>query len=343
MEIPIQNVYYLLCYAWNKLDESNIVDVSKIDSTSLVDLFAKVLITGTTHLLKRGIDRNYLNYSDELRTIRGKIEFNNSLKRNLFENGKAYCSFDELDHNVIHNQILKTTFYNLIFLKELNDELRKELLHLYNYFHQINSIHLTERAFGSVRLHRNNYIYYFLMNICELIFQSLLPDEESGVVRFRDFLRDENKMGTLFENFVLNFYAEEQKIFKVKKEEINWKFESFSEESKKLLPILRTDVSLIAHGRKIIIETKFYKEIFTNRYGNEKFHSSHLMQLSSYLNQSEDGSEINRHSEGVLIYAATDKKFVYDYTFGNHKLKFCTLNLNQDWQFIKEDLLNLVN
>src|SRR5689334_4123821 len=60
--IPIQNIYYLLCYAWNRLDEKDIVDVSSLMSTQLVDLFAKVLISGTHHLVRRGFDRGYLEF-----------------------------------------------------------------------------------------------------------------------------------------------------------------------------------------------------------------------------------------------------------------------------------------
>ena len=57
MDIPIQNIYYLLCYAWDKLAERDIVDVQPIDQTTLTDLFAQVLINGTHHLVKRGFDR----------------------------------------------------------------------------------------------------------------------------------------------------------------------------------------------------------------------------------------------------------------------------------------------
>ena len=60
MKIPILNIYYLLCYAWNKLEESGLVDVKTEDSTTLLDLFARVLISGTTHILKRGLDRGYI-------------------------------------------------------------------------------------------------------------------------------------------------------------------------------------------------------------------------------------------------------------------------------------------
>ena len=54
MKIPIQNIYYLLCYAWNKLDERDIVDVRGIDSTNILDLFARVLIGGLSRLFKQG-------------------------------------------------------------------------------------------------------------------------------------------------------------------------------------------------------------------------------------------------------------------------------------------------
>jgi len=62
MQIPIENIYYLLCYAWNKLDEKERVNASIDDKIELLDLFAKVLINATKTLLKRGIDNS--NQSD---------------------------------------------------------------------------------------------------------------------------------------------------------------------------------------------------------------------------------------------------------------------------------------
>jgi len=41
VNIPIQNIYYLLCYAWDKLVEKEVVNVESINSTSLADLFAR--------------------------------------------------------------------------------------------------------------------------------------------------------------------------------------------------------------------------------------------------------------------------------------------------------------
>jgi len=55
--IPIQNLYYLLCYAWNRLDEAELVNVGREDILTPQDLFAKVLIAGANRLLKKGLDR----------------------------------------------------------------------------------------------------------------------------------------------------------------------------------------------------------------------------------------------------------------------------------------------
>jgi 5-methylcytosine-specific restriction enzyme subunit McrC len=51
VKIPIQNLYYLLCYAWDRLDERDIVAVDAAGVTSLADLFARVLINGSNPLL----------------------------------------------------------------------------------------------------------------------------------------------------------------------------------------------------------------------------------------------------------------------------------------------------
>ena len=74
MHIPIENIYYLLTYAWNKLDEKDRVNISVEDTTSYIDLFAKVLINGTRILLKRGLEKNYVTDTIELVGIKGKLE-----------------------------------------------------------------------------------------------------------------------------------------------------------------------------------------------------------------------------------------------------------------------------
>jgi hypothetical protein len=128
MQIPIQNIYYLLCYAWNKLDESEVVDVKAIDSTELIDLFAKVLSTGLSRLLKQGLDRYYIEHEDAVSGIKGKLNLSETIKQNILPLSKTVCVFDEFDYNVLHNQILKTTIIKLLRTKNLDSILKDETI-----------------------------------------------------------------------------------------------------------------------------------------------------------------------------------------------------------------------
>ena len=105
MHIPIENIYYLLSYAWNKLDEKDRIGVSLDDTTNYVDLFAKVLINGTRILLKRGLEKNYVSETVELAGVKGKLELTETLKRGLHLKQKTICSIDEFSSDIITNQI----------------------------------------------------------------------------------------------------------------------------------------------------------------------------------------------------------------------------------------------
>lgn len=91
MSIPIENIYYLLCYAWNKLDEKDRVAVSAEDYTKLLDLLAKVLINSTRILLKRGIDRNYVDVTAEFAGVKGKLQLSETIKSQLLSKQKPFA------------------------------------------------------------------------------------------------------------------------------------------------------------------------------------------------------------------------------------------------------------
>jgi 5-methylcytosine-specific restriction enzyme subunit McrC len=213
MQIPIENIYYLLCYAWNKLDEKDRVNVSIDDKTELLDLFAKVLINATKTLLKRGIDKNYIDYTEEIAGVKGKVQISQTLKGNLLLKQRTVCTYDAFTSNVLLNRILVTTLYRLTRTKGLDNELKYELVALQRMLADIEQIEITSSLFKKVILNRNNRFYGFIMNVCQIIHENTLPSEEKGKYKFSDFTRDDNKMNQLFEAFVRNFYRIEQKKY----------------------------------------------------------------------------------------------------------------------------------
>jgi len=247
VNIPIQNIYYLLCYAWDKLPEKDVVAVDAIATTTLADLFAKVLINGTNHLLKRGFDRGYVSQHEWTGRLRGRIAFQETVRKNATVTGRLPCDFDELSYNVLHNRILKATMRRLIRTEGLAAECSEGLNRLGRLFSDIQDIDLTGRVFGQVQLHRNNQFYDFLLKVCELIYRNLLVSEKPGTSKFMDFVRDRRQMAVLFESFIRTFYRIHTD-FRVKREDINWRWLAADQVAAGLLPKMQTDISLTVKG-----------------------------------------------------------------------------------------------
>ena len=280
MEIPIQNIYFLLCYAWDKLEEKDLVDVDPVGITELVDLFSRVLISGTNHLLKRGFDRNYVPHKEQTSRLKGKIRFDAVIKTGL-PTAALPCEFDELSYDVVHNRILKATARRLMRTDTILNENAEGLAALCRHMPEVRDVELTSQIFGQVELHRNNRFYDFLMKLCGLIHYNLLVSETSGRSRFRDFTRDTHQMAVLFENFVRNFYRQHTQ-YRVRREDIRWNLIACDPSDAKLLPKMQTDISLEAKDRKIIVDCKYTPEATKTRYESEKLRSEHLFQLHSY-------------------------------------------------------------
>ncbi|MBR1236649.1 5-methylcytosine restriction system specificity protein McrC [Bradyrhizobium sp. AUGA SZCCT0182] len=125
--IPIANIYYLLCYAWNRLEQGKIIDVSQTPTTELADLFALVLCDGIRHLARRGLEQGYEAREEELSGIRGRLDIANSLRRSLFMQGRAHCRYDELSADTGANRILKATLVSLQNADRLDRKLHHKI------------------------------------------------------------------------------------------------------------------------------------------------------------------------------------------------------------------------
>jgi 5-methylcytosine-specific restriction enzyme subunit McrC len=342
MEIPVQNIYYLLCYAWDRLDEGRLLDVRTEDLNQIHDLLARVLGNGVRHLLRKGLDRGYVARSEVRSRITGKVGFSESIRRMLLPNAQAYCSFDEFSHNILHNRIIKATVRSLFHIDGLDSDLKDDLAGLLVRLHEIDDVPLRGALFRGVQRHRNIQFYDFLLRVCELVCHNTLVAEETGRASFQDFLRDPRQMASLFEDFVRNFYRVEMPQFDVRREQAEWQVVPDDPEAAKYLPKMLTDVSLISSERRIIIECKYYTETLQSHYGVETIHSGHLYQLLAYLSNLAEkypGCEM----QGVLLYPTVSRSLDLRYCFHGIPVRVCTVNLNDDWRVIHERLLAIID
>lgn len=342
MPIPIENIYYLLCYAWDKLDEKDQVKVAVDDRTELLDLFAKILINGTRRLLKRGVEKSYVGETIELAGVKGKLEMSPTLKSGLHLKQRTICSIDEFSGNILSNQILISTLYRLIRTRDLDPLLKRQLKSLFWMLPGIQTIELNNRVFSQVRLHRNNRFYAFLMRVCRIIYENTLPTESPGEWLFKDFLRDERQMNRLFEAFLFNFYKREFSNWKVRKEYIFWQFSAPVEAHKNSLPRMETDITVENGNGKIIIDAKYYQETLIAKYDKEKIHSNNLYQLFSYLMNQHGPNPSSYQTRGILIYPAIENEVDLDFLYDEHQIQIKTVNLNMNWKLIEERLKEII-
>lgn len=345
MNIPIQNIYYMLAYAWNRLEEAETINVGTDRFHDIYDLLVKALGNAINHLLKQGLDRGYLEQEELTNRLRGKILFQPSVKQNTLQQAQAYCEYDELSHEVLHNRLIRATLEKIKCASGLDVSLQHEVRQILYRFPAVSTKGLNIGSFRQVRLHRNNRNYKLVLAICELIWHELLLVEDTGEKPFKDFVRDERRMAYLFEKFLLNFYKRhlDPSVWEVKREGIKWQLHPADAGSDpELIPSMGTDISIISDRRHVILDAKYYPEALKLRYDKQKLISNNLYQIFSYvqnLNNS-DGKVV----EGILVYPEVEQSLSLTYQFQRWNkplIRVYTINLNQGWRLIEQELLNL--
>lgn len=338
--IPIQNIYYLFCYAWNRLEEGNVVDVGAVDSPELVDLLAKVLIGGIEHLIRRGIDRQYVEQEEVLPVVRGRIGISESMMLALRRAPRVHCVFDELSIDIVPNQILKATLVRLAGASNIHPDNAHRLRSVAKQFRGVSDIRLRSHHFQQVLIRRHNAFYGFLMNVCELVYDLMLPTEGGQGSRFADILRDERKMALVFQAFVRNFLKLEQSKYAVSAIQLEWDV-SGDPGAIRLLPTMNTDIFLSSAVDKIIVDTKYYRDAMQERFENRTIHSGNLYQLFSYVKNAEKRGVEFAHARGVLLYPMVGECLDVVVVAQGHELRAVTINLNQEWNNVRRDLLRI--
>ena len=326
----------MLCYSWNHLSEMGEADASGDDDKDLPNLLTRILIGKLRSLIKKGFYREYVEHEEESSTLRGKVLFSESIATTSFKRGKMHVRYEEMSHDILHNQLIKATLQQLVKMKELDEELRKQIRNLTSYFHEVTLIKLNSDLFNGIKLHRSNRHYRFVLDICQFLMESSLLNEEGQTSRFADFYRDPREMAILFENFVRNFYRNELPYYHVSRETIYWQPEGNSDT---YLPRMQTDITLKNKQRKMIIDTKYYQQTLTSNFGSHKVHSGNLYQLYAYLNNQQ--SELP--TSGMLLYPEVNHTLDLDYQIQEYRVQVCTVDLNMGWRQIHQRLMKIIN
>ena len=344
MKIPAENLYYVLCYAWERLDRLEAVpdDVRTSTFDLPQNLLARLLHDSFSQVLRRGLDRGYRERAEDTRRPRGKLDLPSTVRRALRFRGQVRVRFEELSRDVLHNRIVKTTMLRLAAVDELNTDLKEKLTRLVQRIADVGEADLREELFRRVQIHRNNADYGFLLDLCRMIARHLFPEARAGAVRFRDFTTDEPEMGRLFEEFVRGFLRTEHPQLGVGGQKtIKWDAAPEGDNFLRL-PLMKTDIYVpgAADARSVIVETKCVSEPFARgvEASSVSLHSDHLYQLFAYLTNHARSYAGEPPALGVLLYATAGTTFDYRYRVHGHPLRVSAVDLAKPWPAVREDL-----
>ena len=333
--IPIQNIYYMLSYAFQTLQAETYKDLAAENFHNTAELCAAILDKGIGIQLKHGLRRDYVSKSESLSTLQGKLNISESIKTQTMLKKQMICTYDEFSTNIQFNQIIKSTV--LLLLKaNITNSRKKSLRKLLLFFSDVNEIDLHFVNWNQ-QYNRSNQNYQMLIGMCYLVYKGLLTTQNNGTTKLMDFF-DGQRMCRLYEKFLLEYYRKEHPELTANASQIAWQLDDTENQ---MLPRMQTDIMLSKNNNILIIDAKYYSHMTQQQYGIHTLHSNNLYQIFTYVKNKEFELRNYEHTvSGMLLYAQTDEDIIPNNTYhmSGNQISVLALDLNQDFSKISRTL-----
>lgn len=333
--IRIQNIYYMLAYAFQVLNEQGYRNIATEDFDNTAELCAAILARGISTQIKRGLGKEYIPRKETLSSLHGKIDITESIKTQALQRKQLVCSYDEFSVNSHMNRIIKSTVL-LLLRADITKARKKELRKLLVFFDDVDAVDLYSVNWN-IQYNRNNQTYRMLVSICYLVVKGLLQTQSDGTTKLMDFL-DEQRMHRLYEKFILEYFKREYPQITTNASQIPWQLD---DDMSAMLPVMQTDI-MLSHGEKtLIIDAKYYAHSTQIQYDKHTLHSGNMYQIFTYVKNKEVELADRPHEvSGMLLYAKTDEDIYPEnvYRMSGNRIEVRTLNLDGDFASIKAQL-----
>lgn len=333
--IPIRNIYYMLAYAFRALRSSNYKKLESEQFENVYDLLAEILVLAMQSQIKRGLVRGYVDVEEEIPSVRGRIDFPETLRARSLTNSRLVCEYDELTLDVQMNQIVKATF-NLLLKTNLSGIPRKKIRALMPYLEDVSDVDLSKTVW-ILRYNSTNQTYQMMINVCKLIHDGVIMSQDAGSTKLREYL-DDQSMHRLYEKFILEYFRKEHVELSTSSPQIPWAIRSGETG---LLPKMQSDITLASGKNKLIIDAKYYGHTLQKmmQFSSETIHSGNLYQIFAYVKNAAL-AEPDKAISGMLLYARTEDAHQPDEIYDIDKNMFYvrTLDLSCRFEQIRRQL-----
>lgn len=209
-KIDIGNLLVLACYAMGmfELQHENQFDFEE-ESESLPDTLALALASSARRAFSRGLLHGYVTEEEALQTVRGRIRFDEQLRRRFGLSLPVEVTYDEFTDDIMENRLVRTAVVQLSEMRLRSSRARRDLGWIAAMLENVSHFDFAPDDVPKVSFNRLNEHYRGVVGISRLILQNSAFESRSGEVRATGFLMD---MNNVFQEFVTVALREELRL-----------------------------------------------------------------------------------------------------------------------------------
>lgn len=197
-KVPVSNVLYMLCVVGGLPTEQR-PEVQPFDSLdALFEYVADYFAGLVAARIDAGLHRAYVETAENLTVVRGRIDFQEDIRRNHVLRHKVFCKYAELTWDIPDNQVIRQVC-GLLAGSPFSADLRRRFRLLDRELGELTLTRFRAEDVRGFNYDRFNEAYRQLHYLCALFLEGRSLSEDIGDVESRTFLIDMNQ---LFESFV---------------------------------------------------------------------------------------------------------------------------------------------
>lgn len=209
-KIGIAKLLALACYAMGmfELQHERQFDF-KEDPELLPDTLALALAAAARRAFSRGLLHGYLTEEEALQTVRGRIRFDDQLRRRFGLPIPIEVTYDEFTDDIVENRLVKAAVVRLGEMRLRSSNARRDLGWIMAMLENVSHSDFAPKGVPEVSFNRLNEHYRVVVGLSRLILQHSAFESRRGDVRATGFLMD---MNNVFQEFVTVALREELRL-----------------------------------------------------------------------------------------------------------------------------------
>lgn len=145
----------------------NKANLSTTKNKNIYEIFIAMFIEHMDNLIHRGLKSQYIAREDNQYFLKGKLKFNEHIKKNYVHKERFYVEFDEYLQDRVENRLLKSVIV-LLLKKTNNYENKRALRQQLFVFDEVSLSTAYDVDFKKVNLHRGMEYYALPMRFAEV-------------------------------------------------------------------------------------------------------------------------------------------------------------------------------